>query len=506
MMKNIYIVIAAVAILFTTSCSKEFLDQQSPDKLTTGNFWRDQTDAEAGLASAYSQLESSGNYWSGIQEGRQIVKQYRSDLVYPGADALNYASWTSIYNFTYTGGNPNIDQLWKYNYMGINYANQVIKNVGLMEDSKIDATVRKNIIAEAKFLRAYYHFELLCYFEDIIIRDDVITDENLEKAVSTRSETYDFIISDFKSAATDAISEHDNINTGRADKFTVQAYLGKTYLYRAAEENATANYTEAKAAFASIVANTKFDLVDNYIGMFDMTYTNSKESLFEFQMSNTTDSGAAYKFVLYFFYGVGEFGGWDEIVGVDKVLDLMKSEGKIATDGKYDSRLYWNCYFNDPYYNDNNNVYGDTYDNWFEDNNDKIVFRKYLPKDVAIFDQWEAAQNVPLMRFADVLLMQAEVLNELGETATALPLINRVRTRANMPATTASTQEQVREQIKHERVMELTLEGCRFFDLKRWGDLEAAMSEAGRSSFNISEHSYFPIPDSEVQANSKITR
>jgi hypothetical protein len=113
--------------------------------------------------------------------------------------------------------------------------------------------------------------------------------------------------------------------------------------------------------------------------------------------------------------------------------------------------------------------------------------------------------NVVLMRYADVLLMYAEALNETGNTPKAIDLINQVRnTHGLMPNMTVSTKEAVKTQIIHERTMELTLESTRFFDLRRWGMLDQAMQAAGRSGFSAAQHAYLPVPLSEIQANPKI--
>jgi len=508
-MKNISkIIVLSLLAVISFSCSEDFLVEKSPDMLASENFWRNQSDAEAGLATVYSQLESSAKYWEGFQEGRQVMKQYRSDYVLYGADAANYASWTDIYNFTYTFGNPNLYYIWSINYAGINYANQVINNVSKMTEEQIDTEIRDEIVGEARFLRAYYHFELLQFFGDVIIRDEEIFGDNINKAPSPREDVWDFVIRDFSDAANVLVRKHDELNTGRATKYTALAYLGKAYMYRAGEEeNLAAEYFQKAAdAFKVIVDDNYYSLISDYLSMWDGTAPNSPESIFEFQMTPSEDNGAYYKFVLYYFYGANEFGGWEEILGTQSLIDEMKKEGQIANDGNYDHRLYWNCYFNDPYFNDpeTNMVYGKTYNDWFGSGNDKVYFRKYLPSDVGGFDVWGLALNVPLMRYADVLLMYAEALNETGNTTKAISMINQVRNRAGMPDLTITSPEEVREQIKHERVMEFTLEGCRFFDLRRWGDLEKAMQGAGRTNFSLAEHSYMPIPEAEVNANSAI--
>ena len=109
--------------------------------------------------------------------------------------------------------------------------------------------------------------------------------------------------------------------------------------------------------------------------------------------------------------------------------------------------------------------------------------------------------NVPLMRFSNVLLMKAETLNELSRTPEAIPFINRVRDRADMPAMTGTTYDQVKAQIEHERIIEFPLENFRFYDLRRWGKTKAALDAVGRSGFDASKNNFYPIPLTELQAD-----
>ena len=140
--------------------------------------------------------------------------------------------------------------------------------------------------------------------------------------------------------------------------------------------------------------------------------------------------------------------------------------------------------------------YGSTYD-------DHAYFRKWLPN--YVYDNSYVGVNVVLMRYADVLLMYAEALNETGGTPEAITYINRIRaTHGDMPAITVTSKEDVKTQIIHERTMELTLESVRFFDLRRWGMLDDAMQAVGRTGFSAAQHSYLPVPLSEIQANSEV--
>ena len=112
------------------------------------------------------------------------------------------------------------------------------------------------------------------------------------------------------------------------------------------------------------------------------------------------------------------------------------------------------------------------------------------------------AYNIPLMRYANVLLMKAEILNKQGHPELAIPIINEIRAKhGNMPAMTGTTQSEVQAQIEHERIIEFPLESYRWYDLRRWGKLEATLSSRG---FVADRHSFYPIPLWEINANSEV--
>lgn len=109
------------------------------------------------------------------------------------------------------------------------------------------------------------------------------------------------------------------------------------------------------------------------------------------------------------------------------------------------------------------------------------------------------------MRYANVLLLKAETLNELHRTIEAIPLINEVREKhGNMPPMVGDSYEDVKAQIEHERMIEFPLENWRWYDLRRWGQLEEAMKGSGRPNFNLNEHSFYPVPLSEINSNDDV--
>jgi len=513
-MKNVYkIVLVALILSTTTSCNDDdFLEQTSVDQLTSASFWRNAEDAQSGLVAAYSELESRSDFWDGWQEGRPVVEYFRSDYALPGPDASNYAHWMSIFNFSYTNGHTFLDVIWTTNYKGLNFANQVITKVGEMTSDKISEAEKKQIIGEATFLRGYYHFKLLTLYEQIILRTELISNETLDKPLSTRPEAWEVIISDFKQAA-EMLQTVDNTEPGRATKGAALAYLGKAYMYKAGDPSSSeaSDFENAALAFKPIVegAAGSYALESDFSSLFNGENENNNESIFELQFK-TADATSNNSTRLHAFVGDWSIGGWGGIAATMDIVNEMKSEGMIASNGLYDNRLYGSLYFRDPFYNDpnTNQMQGSTWDELmmetYENTNDNAVyFRKWLPN--YVWNNSYVGVNVVLMRYADVLLMYAEALNETGATPQAITIINNVRAvHGYMPPITVTSQADVKKQIIHERTMELTLESVRFFDLRRWNMLDQAMQAAGRSNFSAASHAYFPIPLSEIQTNSAI--
>ncbi|MFV9549959.1 RagB/SusD family nutrient uptake outer membrane protein [Algibacter sp. PT7-4] len=514
-MKNIYKIVAVVSFLLPaiTSCSDdEFLEQTSPDQLTSESFWRNAEDAQSGLVAAYSELESRSNFWDGWQEGRSVVEYFRSDYALPGPDASNYAHWMSIFNFNYTNGHTFLDVIWTTNYKGLNFSNQVLTKVGEMTSEQISDAEKQQILGEATFLRAYYHFKLLTFYEQIIVRTELISNETLDKPLSTRPEAWETVINDFKQAA-NMLQTVDNTEPGRATKGAALAYLGKAYMYKAGDDTSaeTTDFENAVAAFKQIVDGTvgTYALEPDFLSLFNGENENNSESVFELQFkSGDATSWNATR--LHAFVGDWSIGGWGGIAASMNLVNTMKSEGMVAGSGLYDNRLYGSLYFKDPFYNDTNTneMQGGTWDILMTDtygntNDNAAYFRKWLPN--YVWNNGYVGVNVVLMRYADVLLMYAEALNETGGTPQAIDIINEVRdVHGDMPPITVTAQADVKTQIIHERTMELTLESVRFFDLRRWGMLDSAMQAAGRSNFDATTHAYLPIPLSEIQSNSEI--
>ena len=445
-----------------------------------------------------------GDEWS-FPEVKWPVEAYRQDDVVMGSDAQNYQNWVQLRDFTFTNGNSQFTSYWWYYYHGISFANQVMTKVGAMTDAQIDAKDRTEIVAEARFMRAFYHMQLLLNWEKIINRDIYITSSGeLDKAMSERPDSWNFIVDDLQKAGADLPQKRPADNLGRATSGSAYAYLGFAYLTMASEqpEKKTEYLNEALKAFDNVKG---YELESNFLSMFNGTNKNCKESIFEIQFSMSSVSGAWYRTYLHKWIGTSAFGGWDEIAPSQALMNEFKKEGKL-NNGLYDARLYESVYFNDPYFNDGTGkVYGYDFKDWVEDSEERdrvLQFRKFMPPTKAALDQKHTDVNIPLMRYANVLLMKAEALNDLGRTGEAIPLINDVRrVHGNMPAMTGTTQAEVQAQIEHERMIEFPLENLRWYDLRRWGKTAEAMAAIGRTGFDKSKL-FYPTPQTELNSNS----
>ena len=494
--------IAGICLALSLTCD-DFLTKTSPDELTSGNYWRNKSDAESGMAAVYSQMYF-GDEWS-FPEVKWPVEAYRQDDVVMGSDAQNYQNWVQLRDFTFTNGNSQFTSYWWYYYHGISFANQVMTKVSAMTDAQIDAKDRTEIVAEARFMRAFYHMQLLLNWEKIINRDIYITSSGeLDKAMSERPDSWNFIVDDLQKAGADLPQKRPADNLGRATSGSAYAYLGFAYLTMASEqpEKKTEYLNEALKAFDNVKG---YELESNFLSMFNGTNKNCKESIFEIQFSMSSVSGAWYRTYLHKWIGTSAFGGWDEIAPSQALMNEFKKEGKL-NNGLYDARLYESVYFNDPYFNDGTGkVYGYDFKDWVEDSEERdrvLQFRKFMPPTKAALDQKHTDVNIPLMRYANVLLMKAEALNDLGRTGEAIPLINDVRrVHGNMPAMTGTTQAEVQAQIEHERMIEFPMENLRWYDLRRWGKTAEAMAAIGRTGFDKSKL-FYPTPQTELNSNS----
>lgn len=503
-MKKIIYLASFLLTVLVTGCD-DFLTVESPD-FSTDKYWRDKADVEAGLSAVYGQLDNRTGAYT-VAEVKYVVESFRSDEMVIGQDVNNYPEWGELYHYTYNNENSSIRSYWMNNYNGINYANNVLFGIEKVQNSGVQMSAEdyNHLRGEALFLRAYYHFKLIMSWEKIIIRNEYLTGESqTHKALSARADGWDFVCSELEQAGSLLPQDRPSSEAGRVTKGAAYSYLGWAYLTRAYEDKAKKDeYLRlAEEAFGKV---TGYELESDYGSMFDGTKKNSKEAILELQFTNSTADGAFHKHVLHFWVAPSSMGGWDEIRVSEMMYNEFLKEGRIAENGMYDARAYGSMIFDDAYYYEGGHILGYNYDDvYYESSATRYNFRKYMPSTWDEQRQNYVATNMPLMRYANVMLMLAEVYNEQGHPEKAVPLINDVRrVHGKLPAMSGSDYAAVKAQIEHERLVEFALENSRFYDLRRWGKLDAAMTADGRKEFNSAKH-FFPIPLMEIQTNNEI--
>ena len=258
--------------------------------------------------------------------------------------------------------------------------------------------------------------------------------------------------------------------------------------------------TEEKE-FAKLIG--KFELVDNYDDNFDGLHKNNSESVFEIQYSGDRSGGRREYNNIAEHLLSGNVGGYEESYPSKWLFELLKKD--LTVDGKYSQRLYGTILFDDP----NTKMWyikeGEQFSDY--DAPTSIFWKKFATWDESLSsDYWASAFNIPIVRYADVLLLYAECLNDRGATVDAIGYINQVRARANVPALpTTMTKEEVLKHLQDvERPCELAFEGVRWYDLLRWNIVEKAITDHGKrfaENFVSTKHTVFPIPRQEFEMN-----
>ena len=278
-----------------------------------------------------------------------------------------------------------------------------------------------------------------------------------------------------------------------------QPLLGKFYMFRK-------ELGKAEVEFKKIIdkEGSLFGLMENWADNFDGMHKNNKESLFEIQFTGDR-SGGQYEYNLFTVH-LGPMAGLDayeEAYPTDWMCQTLLADKTI--DGKSSDRALHTLIFDDPecrpFYYENGKSFKDYH------KEGEIFWHKYVTYTEGMSDYWDYSFfNVSVIRYADVLLLYAECLNDKGETTEAINIINKVRARVNVPALplTMGKAEVLKHLQDKERPCELALEGSRWYDLVRWGIVEETLKAHNKpfvENYVDTKHQLFPIPHSEFLLN-----
>lgn len=478
------------------SCTGFLNEDRNPNTLSPNIFWKSEGDIMKGLTSAYASMQPNDD-WAIPYERYIVIDNYRSDETDFRADV---GSWMNIAMFTNDPTSSVTETEWENLYKGINYANQCIDNIPNVPggNESID-NLKKQAIAEARFLRAFYYYRLyLNYGENVPIYLHQLegTEEEFYPQQAKAGELVSLIETELSEVQQDLPESYIAEDGGRATRYAAAAVLGKFYMFR--KETA-----KAEKEFEKLIG--KFELMDNYADNFDGLHKNNKESVLEVQFTGFMDGGH-YEYNLFAVH-LAPFsaydGGYEEAYPTDWLVNVLKTDKKA--DGKYSDRALATIIFDDPdcrpsYYED-----GKSFKDYHEEG--QVFWHKYVTYDSSLGPDWYySGYNVTLIRYSDILLLYAECLNDRGETAAAIDYINEVRRRVHV---TELPKDMSKAQVlKHlqdvERPCELALEGCRWYDLIRWNTVGETLKDHGKpyvENYVDTKHKLFPIPHKEFLMN-----
>lgn len=506
-MKRIYqIGIMFFAAIMFSSCD-DFLEKNPSDQLSEGTFYKEKSDFDKALTACYATLQKNEDAWG---------LSYQDCLTDNGYGYNNFYSNQTIAQGPITPTTGGIDRVYKTQYANIARYNIFLKQLGIYEGTDMDKEAYE---AQVRMLRAFSYLELYKFYGEVPLVLEPLTYETQDQPKSSMEVIYGQVMEDvdFAIQHLPAISYKDN--SGRFVKTAAQLLKARALIYNAYDDNGVAKQdimTQVKQLTEEIIHSGFYSIAPTYRGLFcdDLgEQSNNPEFIFSVNfLAPLNCSEAPLSFgVFHSYMGIADLGGGlDPYENLVKEYDFIDGTSFSTANPLYDPNdIYKN---RDPRLR--NTMFSGT-----------AIFEKgytYTPKGESLtgYYLWKIisendaldpyannnSSDWPKMRYAEVLLMYAEAANEVdGPTADVYNAINQIRNRSdvNMPDLPAGyTKEQMRNKIRQERRIELSFEGFRYDDLKRWKIAEEKLNfsaEEGVTPHSFEKKNYhWPIPQGEI--------
>ncbi len=485
------------------SCTS-ILDVEPTDRFTATTFFKTKEHAEAAVNATYASLL-----------GNSLVFSSRNFSLTETAtpNAYNYQNNNGFDNIA-TGiqdaaNSSAINNCWGQCYAGIGRANTILAKIGGIPATSLADALKKRFIAESKFLRAVFYTQLWALYGGVpLILDAPDFEKQANLPRNSANEVLTQIIKDLDEATVDLPNSYVVADKGRATKGAANAMKTRVLLW-------AGRWAEAAAAAKSVMDLKVYSLFADSRGMFYFENEGNSEVIFDLQ----------YKFPEFVHSLDIEMDDYNSVAPLaDLVNDFYMANGKPITDqasGFDPKKPFLN---RDPRFYATINYPGAMF-------KAKIVTPTTYPntgygqKKYAIYKDnevparikggGESDLNYILLRYADILLMYAEARNEaVGPDQSVYDALKLIRLRAKMPEFTPGlTKEQMRQEIRHERRIELAGEGMYYFDIRRWRTAEVVMNadiynylgiKIGTRKFNKERDYLWPIPTVALQTNSAL--
>ena len=523
-----YICMAVLLSGILSSCNESsFLDLKDPNHFTGDNFWKNKADAESALAAAYSPIKYQMYGYFGAFDGWLNLNGRGDDIFTITNEEPGMWAIANFQNSPTTGNDP-----YGALFTGVQRANVVLRYIDNVPATGITEEDRSMIKGEALFLRGYQYFLLVNNYKEVPLRIIPSNEDEPNKPAASEAVLWKQAEDDLTEAIKCNLPVERSTAKERITKGAAIAMLGKVYATQH-------KYPEAKQLLGTLLkAPYSYELMDNFEKNFTNEEEFNKESVFELAYSPDGDyswsneSGICLGCYIPQFIGPVKSGGWAKLMPNSLIVGEFTKETRPSdADTKFDKRMYPSLFFNPEALGDvvkNESWYGGNYsmEKLWEGNAGKMAGgaptfsmgdgKFLLKKYTAYYVNDEAADNmgnkegkannVRVMRFAEVLLMYAEACAKTNDVTGASYALKLIRERAGL-ADKTFTQDQLMDQIEHQCLLEFFGEGHRFDDLKRWyttneiKTILKANDKQGADNFQ-ERNRYYPIPTGELNNNS----
>ncbi|MES2378404.1 MAG: RagB/SusD family nutrient uptake outer membrane protein [Bacteroidota bacterium] len=485
-------------VLSAVGCKKSVLELAPISQASANTFYKTSGDMVIAVNAGYAALQNQAAAGTEFMFGDLPTDDA---IAVPSLYGQGHGDFDNYTSKSLGTNANNINARYQAAYIGITRVNVILNRIDGVTFT--DAALKKRLVAESKFLRAYFYFNLVKVFGGVplILKELATPDEAFTYGRTTAAAVYAQIQQDFTEAAADLPASYAGTDIGRATSGAAKGMLARVLLFQK-------KYTEALPLLQAVIAQSPavYDLLPNYADVFKNANGNNKEILFAVQFTASTIANGE---------GNSVVGSFNPTVVIPGVVAFTGTNADQPTADLY------NAYSSGDARRDINIQYvtiAGVPTPWVS---------KYNTPSIAVGP--ENGTDYPVLRYADILLMYAECLNETGSTPAALPYINKVIDRAYgntshelqmtnplITSTYIANQAALRDRIVLERRLELAFEGLRFFDLVRTDLLVPVMNAyfitnhilvSGAVITISNNNKLFPIPQGQIDINpTKITQ
>lgn len=501
-----FLMAGVLMLALMPSCSKDFLEVPPQGQLTEEQALIDPNAANQLVTGVYNTLYfgSFGNNTVGFLYA--IATEVASDNADKGSTPSDFGPLGEIDEFTMTPNNFIFNNIWSGHYQAITRCN---KAIDILQKSSFDEATSNRLQGEVRFLRGFYYFNLVRMFGGVplLVTVPAATEANNPafQTRASREEVYAVVTEDLQFAVDNLpLKGEGGAQTGRANKGAAQAMLAKVYLY-------LQDWQKAYDLSQAVIASGKYDLAEDYATVFREAGANNIESIFEVQTGPGRGSDNCDAVSPNYSNGQGPRarGGWRNVVDGrpydgDLGFGLNNPSADLANDyAPGDERREGTIIFIQPTTTGGANTGTFLWDGFRIPTQDSVENPRYnykayhspfkeTPGCNGYLDKDFKPKNIRIMRYAEVLLINAEAAVQLGRGGEALARLTEVRERAGLAPVPATLQN-----IWDERRFELAMESDRFFDLVRTGQAASVLRSLGKN-FTSGKHEVWPIPQPQI--------